>query len=201
MPSASFRSGAGRQWSRAAPMPAMPGRRRIVRGAGEVHGSPREAWRWLCGSGVTREGELCVGPTMAGRRRSDGHAGARCPLFYMRPSKVVRAASLLRHVRGMGTAWRRACAEYDGDAVGRAAHGRLGLAKARTARGARGVGKEGGAAPGVPRRANRQTKAGLGRRVRRRAGRPSWSPRRDTARVGARSGVPGAKRFGLALFH
>jgi hypothetical protein len=33
----------------------------------------------------------------------------------------VRAASLRRHVRGMGTTWRHACAEYGGDAVGRAA--------------------------------------------------------------------------------
>jgi hypothetical protein len=43
-----------------------------------------------------------VRPTMAGRRRSDGRAGAGCLLFYMRPSKAVRAASLHRHVRGMG---------------------------------------------------------------------------------------------------
>jgi hypothetical protein len=80
-------------------------------------------------------------------------------------------------------------------------HGRLGMAKARTTRGARGVGRKAVQRLGVPRRADRQTKAGLGRHVWRRAGRPVWRPRRDTARVGARSGVPGAKCFGLALFH
>jgi hypothetical protein len=62
-----------------------------------------------------------VRPTMAGRRRYGGHTGAGCLLFYMRSSKAVRAASLRRHVRGMGTTWRSACVEYGGDADGRAA--------------------------------------------------------------------------------
>jgi hypothetical protein len=207
----SFRSGAGRRWSRAVPMSAMPGRRRMVRGPARFteyqgrrgggcavvesrgRGSSACAQQWRgSGSGVTREGELCVRPTMVGRRRSDDRTGAGCLLFYMRPSKAVRTAPLHQHVRGMGTARLRAYAEYGGDAVGRAAHGRLGLAKARTARCARGVGKRKAVQrQGVPRRADRWTKSGLDRRVRRRAGRPSWRPRRDTARVGARSGVPG----------
>jgi hypothetical protein len=83
-----------------------------------------------------------VRPTMAGRRRSDGHAGAGSLRFYTRPSKAVCAAPLHRHVRCMGTAWWRACAEYGSDAIGQAAHSRLGLSKARTVHGTRGVGKE-----------------------------------------------------------
>jgi hypothetical protein len=49
----------------------------------------------------------------------------------------------------MGTTWRRACAEYGGDAVGRAVHGRLGLSKVRVTRGARGRGVDGGAVQGA----------------------------------------------------
>jgi hypothetical protein len=73
------------------------------------------------------------------------HVRAGSLLFYTRPSRAVRAAPLHRHVRGMGTTWRRACVEYGDNAVGRAAHGRLGLSKARMARGVRGEAREGGA--------------------------------------------------------
>jgi hypothetical protein len=58
---ASSRGGAGRRWPRAAPMPAMHGPRRMVRG-GEVHEMLGEAWRWSSGSGVKLEGELRVCP-------------------------------------------------------------------------------------------------------------------------------------------
>jgi hypothetical protein len=97
-----------------------------------------KVWRWLCGSGDKREGELHVCPTMAGRRRSGGHAGAGCLLFYMQPSKAVHATSLRRHIRGMGTTWRRAWAEYCGDAVGRAA-----AWSARPGQGAHGAWRKG----------------------------------------------------------
>jgi hypothetical protein len=91
-----------------------------------------------------------------------------------------------RRSRGMG-------AQYDVDVrwcttatpVDGRRHGRCGLAMAYAARGARVVGKEGGAAQGSPRRADQRTKADLGVRAQQKHA--------ATHDAGARSGAPGAK--------
>jgi hypothetical protein len=61
--------------------------------------------------------------------------GAYC---FICTSKEVHATSLRRHIRGMGTTWRRAWAEYCGDAVGRAA-----AWSARPGQGAHGAWRKG----------------------------------------------------------
>jgi hypothetical protein len=72
-------------------------------GGGEVHGISREVWRWLCGSRVTRKGELRVRPTMAGRRCSDGHAGAgACGFIHGRAKRFAQ-----HHFTDTSMAWAR----------------------------------------------------------------------------------------------
>jgi hypothetical protein len=130
----------------------------------------------------------------------DGHGGAArlwatvqrawpasfCPL-YRRVFKGGSRTPMRRRSRGIG-AW------YGGDVRWYAAsnpvdgrrHGRLGLAMARAARGAKGVGRKAARRQGVPRCAYRQTKAGLGRHVRRAAVGRRGIPARRRARSRSR---------------
>jgi hypothetical protein len=91
-----------------------------------------------------------VRPTMEGWWRSGGHAGVGCLLFYMGPSKAFAQ----RHFVDTSAAWARhggmRARSTVATLLGGRRHGRLGLAKAHTTRGARVVGKEGGAALGGP---------------------------------------------------
>jgi hypothetical protein len=198
---ASFRSGAGRRWPRAAPMPAMPGRRRMFRGAARFtgyqgrrgggcavvescgRGSSACAQQWRGGGAlmVTRERGTC-GFIRGRARRFAQHQFTDTSAAWARHGGVRAQSTAATPLGGRHT---------------------VGSACPRRARHVAQVewGRKGGAAPGVPRRADRRAKAGLIRRVRRRAGRPSWRPRRDTARIGALWCSRGAKCFGLALFH
>jgi hypothetical protein len=201
MSPASFRRGAGRRRPRAAPMPVMLGRRRMFRGPARFTGyQGRSGGGCAVVESCGRRSSVCAQRWRGGGALMVTRERGACGFIRGRARRFAQ-----HHFTDTYAAWARHGGVRARSTAATPLGGRRTVGSAcprRALRVAQGEwGRKGGAAPGVPRRADRRAKAGLGRRVRRRVERPSRRPRRDTAHVGARSSVPGAKRFGLALFH
>jgi hypothetical protein len=84
---------------------------------GQLQWRERKGYWGSIGDSTSREGELAVRLQW----KSAGSHARPCRAFlWAARGKAVHTASSRRHVRGMGTAWRRAWTEYGGDAIGRA---------------------------------------------------------------------------------
>jgi hypothetical protein len=182
-------------------MPAMPGRRRMFRGPARFTGyQGRSGGGCAVVESCERRSTACAQRWRGGGVLMVTRERGACGFIRGRARRFAQ-----HHFTDTYAAWARHGGVRAQSTTATPLGGRRTVGSAcprRARRVAQGEwGRKGGAALGVPRRADRRAKAGLGRCVRRRAEQLLCRPRRDNARVGARSGVPGAKRFGLALFH